>query len=299
MWWFSLLTSNCLVQVSIKLNTIPRFQLSCVCCIYLHILNKATDWMKFVCFWFIGAMDVALGSAAAGVFTNSDWLWNHLNQVQFDSFLGVPFLFHFLITFSDFWSVCKIIFVIEQWVAFRPVLWPEIECGGCLFTSITPGKSQSPSWQTSTTLENTAGMQSKLEMDPFALVNNAPVCRYVRMNNKKTKWNALLKIENGLLSNSPPFICLNDFHTRNIQTECICCHCFRSLSIAFVAVDRSGGACTAAAFLKEFVTAPHWAHLDIAGVMSNKEEVPYLRKGMSGRPTRTLVEFAARLSKDV
>lgn len=59
---------------------------------------------------------------------------------------------------------------------------------------------------------------------------------------------------------------------------------------------RSGGACTAAAFLREFVTSPHWAHLDIAGVMSNKDEVPYLRKGMSGRPTRTLVEFAAGLA---
>uniref|UniRef100_A0A672GVX0 Cytosol aminopeptidase n=1 Tax=Salarias fasciatus TaxID=181472 RepID=A0A672GVX0_SALFA len=57
--------------------------------------------------------------------------------------------------------------------------------------------------------------------------------------------------------------------------------------------SRSGGACTAAAFLREFVTSPHWAHLDIAGVMSNKDEVPYLKKGMSGRPTRTLVEFAA------
>ncbi|KAG7485485.1 cytosol aminopeptidase [Solea senegalensis] len=61
--------------------------------------------------------------------------------------------------------------------------------------------------------------------------------------------------------------------------------------------SRSGGACTAAAFLREFVTAPHWAHLDIAGVMSNKDEVPYLRKGMSGRPTRTLVEFAAGLTQ--
>ncbi|XP_062864778.1 cytosol aminopeptidase isoform X2 [Trichomycterus rosablanca] len=60
--------------------------------------------------------------------------------------------------------------------------------------------------------------------------------------------------------------------------------------------SRSGGACTAAAFLKEFVTAEHWAHLDIAGVMSNKDEVPYLRKGMSGRPTRTLVELAAALA---
>ncbi|KAI2668634.1 Cytosol aminopeptidase [Labeo rohita] len=62
--------------------------------------------------------------------------------------------------------------------------------------------------------------------------------------------------------------------------------------------SRSGGACTAAAFLKEFVTADHWAHLDIAGVMTNKDEVPYLRKGMSGRPTRTLVEFAAGLASE-
>ncbi|XP_055494548.1 cytosol aminopeptidase [Leucoraja erinacea] len=61
---------------------------------------------------------------------------------------------------------------------------------------------------------------------------------------------------------------------------------------------RSGGACTAAAFLREFVTVPHWAHLDIAGVMSNKDEVPYLRKGMAGRPTRTLVEFAVSLSQE-
>ncbi|KAG8014679.1 Cytosol aminopeptidase [Nibea albiflora] len=60
--------------------------------------------------------------------------------------------------------------------------------------------------------------------------------------------------------------------------------------------SRSGGACTAAAFLREFVTAAHWAHLDIAGVMGNKDEIPYLRKGMSGRPTRTLVEFAAGLA---
>ncbi|KAL7855741.1 hypothetical protein AOLI_G00193450 [Acnodon oligacanthus] len=62
--------------------------------------------------------------------------------------------------------------------------------------------------------------------------------------------------------------------------------------------SRSGGACTAAAFLREFVTASHWAHLDIAGVMTNKDEVPYLRKGMSGRPTRTLIEFAAVLATE-
>uniref|UniRef100_A0A8I6AG50 Cytosol aminopeptidase n=1 Tax=Rattus norvegicus TaxID=10116 RepID=A0A8I6AG50_RAT len=61
---------------------------------------------------------------------------------------------------------------------------------------------------------------------------------------------------------------------------------------------RSAGACTAAAFLREFVTHTKWAHLDIAGVMTNKDEIPYLRKGMSGRPTRTLIEFLLRFSKD-
>jgi aminopeptidase len=61
---------------------------------------------------------------------------------------------------------------------------------------------------------------------------------------------------------------------------------------------RSAGACTAAAFLKEFVTHPKWAHSDIAGVMTNKDEVPYLWKGMTGRPTRTLIEFLCRFSQD-
>lgn len=30
---------------------------------------------------FLGAMDVALGSAATGVFTNSNWLWEQLHKV--------------------------------------------------------------------------------------------------------------------------------------------------------------------------------------------------------------------------
>ncbi|XP_078698231.1 cytosol aminopeptidase-like [Branchiostoma floridae x Branchiostoma belcheri] len=59
---------------------------------------------------------------------------------------------------------------------------------------------------------------------------------------------------------------------------------------------RQAGACTAAAFLREFVQCPQWAHLDIAGVMANKDEVPYLNKGMAGRPVRTLVQFAANLA---
>jgi len=58
---------------------------------------------------------------------------------------------------------------------------------------------------------------------------------------------------------------------------------------------RDAGSCTAAGFLSEFVTHDNWMHLDIAGVMMNKTEVPYIPKGMSGRPTRTIVEFLASL----
>lgn len=56
-----------------------------------------------------------------------------------------------------------------------------------------------------------------------------------------------------------------------------------------------GGSCTAAAFLKEFVTCENWFHFDIAGVADNTDEVPYLPRGMSGRPCRTLAEFLRRV----
>jgi len=61
---------------------------------------------------------------------------------------------------------------------------------------------------------------------------------------------------------------------------------------------RAGGACTAAAFLGEFVENSEWAHVDIAGVMDNKTEVPYLGAGMSGRPTRTFLKFLHELMHD-
>src|SRR6218665_3651714 len=57
----------------------------------------------------------------------------------------------------------------------------------------------------------------------------------------------------------------------------------------------AGGCCIAAAFLKEFVTHPVWLHLDIAGVMDNRDEIGYLNKGMSGRPMRTLVKFVEEI----
>ncbi|KAI9249298.1 cytosol aminopeptidase family, catalytic domain-containing protein [Sporodiniella umbellata] len=60
---------------------------------------------------------------------------------------------------------------------------------------------------------------------------------------------------------------------------------------------RSGGACSAAAFLKEFITDNvDWAHIDIAGVMDSQSTDGYHIKGMSGRPTRSLIEYIEKLA---
>lgn len=59
---------------------------------------------------------------------------------------------------------------------------------------------------------------------------------------------------------------------------------------------KCGGACRIAAFLNEFVPCGDWLHIDMNGVMATDGyEYPYLRRGMSGRPTRTLVEFLSQL----
>ncbi|XP_076240163.1 cytosol aminopeptidase isoform X2 [Calliopsis andreniformis] len=67
----------------------------------------------------------------------------------------------------------------------------------------------------------------------------------------------------------------------------------KSADINNTAKTKGGGSCTAAAFLREFVgNDTPWMHLDIAGVMgSGHEELPYISAGMTGRPTRTLIEF--------
>lgn len=58
-----------------------------------------------------------------------------------------------------------------------------------------------------------------------------------------------------------------------------------------------GAPCTCAAFLKEFIPPVDWIHLDTFGVnLSDGNTWSYLRKGMSGRPTRTVVEFLAQLA---
>jgi leucyl aminopeptidase len=54
---------------------------------------------------------------------------------------------------------------------------------------------------------------------------------------------------------------------------------------------RWGGAVTAAKFLQEFVEDKPWIHLDIAGVAWLEENKPWMPKGPSGIPVRSLVEF--------
>lgn len=64
---------------------------------------------------------------------------------------------------------------------------------------------------------------------------------------------------------------------------------------------RSGGACTAAAFLKEFLVpanARNWIHMDIAAVSKSDEQLGYQPKGMTGVPTRTLIQFVDSLCRE-
>ena len=60
---------------------------------------------------------------------------------------------------------------------------------------------------------------------------------------------------------------------------------------------RWGGAVTAAMFLKEFVGDTPWIHLDIAGVAWMEEAKPWIAKGPSGVPVRSLVEFVREIGK--
>ncbi|MEM2948446.1 MAG: leucyl aminopeptidase [Candidatus Anstonellales archaeon] len=57
---------------------------------------------------------------------------------------------------------------------------------------------------------------------------------------------------------------------------------------------KEAGACTAAAFLKEFVSVP-FVHLDIAGVFNIKENHPYFNKGAPGIGVRVIVEAVSKI----
>ena len=60
---------------------------------------------------------------------------------------------------------------------------------------------------------------------------------------------------------------------------------------------RWGGACTAAAFLKEFAEDTPWIHLDIAGTAWMEDTKPWIAKGPSGIAVRSLIEFAREFGK--
>lgn len=55
---------------------------------------------------------------------------------------------------------------------------------------------------------------------------------------------------------------------------------------------RWGGSISAAKFLEEFVEGKPWVHLDIAGVAWLEDAKPWMAKGPTGLPVRTLVELA-------
>lgn len=70
----------------------------------------------------------------------------------------------------------------------------------------------------------------------------------------------------------------------------------RNVEVQNTGLGKGGDPCKAAAFLWEFVPCGEWIHLDAyATMLTDGCEFPYLRKGMSGRPVRTIVEFLAQL----
>ncbi|KAI4486156.1 hypothetical protein M0802_012498 [Mischocyttarus mexicanus] len=72
----------------------------------------------------------------------------------------------------------------------------------------------------------------------------------------------------------------------------------KAADVGNIAKCKGGGSCTAAAFLREFAgdDVP-WMHLDIAGVMGpGNDDLPYIPAGMTGRPTRTLIQFLQLIS---
>jgi leucyl aminopeptidase len=55
--------------------------------------------------------------------------------------------------------------------------------------------------------------------------------------------------------------------------------------------DKYAGACTAAAFLREFVGKTPWAHIDIAGTAWAHKPRSYETKGATGYGVRLLTEY--------
>ena len=66
----------------------------------------------------------------------------------------------------------------------------------------------------------------------------------------------------------------------------------RTADVSNTGRELYGDSANCAAFLKQFVQDSQWVHLDTYGVgFSKGHEFPYLSRGMTGRPTRTVIEL--------
>ena len=60
--------------------------------------------------------------------------------------------------------------------------------------------------------------------------------------------------------------------------------------------SKWGGACTAAAFLRQFIGDAKWAHLDIAGVDIVQKPTEFTAEGSSGFGVRLLATYLMNLA---
>ncbi|CAG8483780.1 2524_t:CDS:2, partial [Racocetra fulgida] len=135
--------------------------------------------------------------------------------------------------------------------------------------------------------------------------------------NSNKLWEQLL--EAGKIANDPFWrMPLNDKYSEDIKKSIVA-------DLVNVGPKGSGGSCVAAIFLKEFVSGLtddtdvsekengfekltdvdadvnikiRYAHIDIAGSMITSRDSGYHVKGMTGRPTRSLIEFARLIAKN-
>lgn len=72
-----------------------------------------------------------------------------------------------------------------------------------------------------------------------------------------------------------------------------------SADVANTARFKYGDSPNCAAFLKQFICDSQWIHLDTYNIAySRGYDFPYLGRGMTGRPTRTIIEFLHQLLAD-
>lgn len=89
------------MQLHLQVNT-HTYAHYITLCFQVHVLILFPPSIFMV---LTGAMDVALGSAATGVFTNSDWLWERLHKVMSEIthnlVVFLYFLEHVLVTIKS------------------------------------------------------------------------------------------------------------------------------------------------------------------------------------------------------